>query len=700
MQTFQPRVVLKIGSDLLVKFDHRDRAFRQLREQVRALPGRRWHGANCHCRRCYPSGPLRPHLPCWSIPVREEGLVSTLARRWRFHSKDLGGAQEPQQPPGVASANASLLELSRATDDPSLRLAGGVHQRLYPFQRAGASYLIRAPQSILADEMGLGKTPQSLCAVEALDAYPLLVVSPVSIKVKWSREVVDWIQRPRQVQILEGSNARLLPADVHIVNYDVLKVAYLWELTISGLMYTLKGGWHNRDNLKVRVRAPSVAEAKIQALAELHRKKQLTVSLRDCEVNTRKLQGPYKLWGLAEALRQVGFKSVIFDESHRLKNRKTTRSIACRVLARDIPVRYLLTGTPVLNRPEELAHQLEVAGQLQPLFGGYMAFTKRYCGGENTRFGYQAKGHSALQELNEIMRAHCYVRRRKAEVLKDLPAMQRSREQIQISNRAEYNRAEADFIAWLQAEKGTVAAAKAAMAEQLARITHLKRLAVKGKMAGIKRWIRDFLDGSDEKILVFAWHRDVISELEEEFGFLSITGSTPKSTGPNSSKLSRQEICDRFQQDPEVRGLVLQIQAAGEGLDLTAASNLAFVELPWTPADLGQCEARCYGRLSDLHGATAWYLVSDNTIEEWVLDLIATKQEVADAAADGEGSFTQGAVIKDLVERYTRDGGDAKGPEQPARGSTVPAEDDRKHRQEQTTRAAGGAPEAPQARLF
>jgi SWI/SNF-related matrix-associated actin-dependent regulator 1 of chromatin subfamily A len=388
--------------------------------------------------------------------------------------------------------------------------------------------------------------------------------------------------------------------------------------------------------------------------------KHIAVSLPDCQVSHTKLRGPVKLWGLTEALKRLNPKSLIFDESHRLKNKDAARSKAAKALAKDVPVRFLLSGTPLLNRPEELAHQLDVLGHLEDLFGGWKPFTQKYCGGEDTRWGYQAKGHSRLEELNRVLRSHCFIRRRKAQVLQDLPAKQRARVEISIDNRREYREAELNFLEWLAKRKGDEAAMRASYAEHLARITHLKRLAVAGKLGGMKRWVHEFLEdsGDDEKLLVFAWHRDVIDAMSQEFGWLSIHGDTPNEVGARSSQLSRDAIAQKFQTDPTCRGLVLQIQAGGEGLDLTAASNVAFLELPWTPGALSQAEDRCYGRMSDLHGATAWYLVAGETIEEWILDLLAAKQEVVDAATDGRVSVSEGDVLRELVARLEAKSGD------------------------------------------
>jgi SNF2 family DNA or RNA helicase len=126
----------------------------------------------------------------------------------------------------------------------------------------------------------------------------------------------------------------------------------------------------------------------------------------------------------AAKLKTRGFKGIIFDESHYAKNHKAQRTAHCKQLASGIPVRLCLTGTPVLNRPAELISQLQLLDRLDDL-GGFWNFAERYCDAHKNRWGWDFSGASNLDELNERLRATCYIRRTKAEVLPELPAKRR-----------------------------------------------------------------------------------------------------------------------------------------------------------------------------------------------------------------------------------------------------------------------------------
>lgn len=149
-----------------------------------------------------------------------------------------------------------------------------------------------------------------------------------------------------------------------------------------------------------------------------------------------------------EELLARGFAAVILDESHYIKNHKAKRTKLCRDLAKGAKVRLLLSGTPLLSRPQELISQLEILDRLDEL-GGFWGFANRYCNAQRTRFGLDMSGAAHLDELNEKLRGSCYVRRTKDQVLTELPAKQHAVLPVALSNRWEYDRAEKELVKYL-----------------------------------------------------------------------------------------------------------------------------------------------------------------------------------------------------------------------------------------------------------
>src|SRR5690606_21158904 len=116
-------------------------------------------------------------------------------------------------------------------------------------------------------------------------------------------------------------------------------------------------------------------------------------------------------------------QALIVDEAHMVKNSKSARAKVVAELAEALPtgaLRMLLTGTPIPNAPIDLAHPLRVLGVLDPVFGGFWPYAKRYAGAFHSGYGWDLSGATNLDELHDKLKSSCMVRRRKADVL-DLP---------------------------------------------------------------------------------------------------------------------------------------------------------------------------------------------------------------------------------------------------------------------------------------
>jgi SNF2 family DNA or RNA helicase len=147
---------------------------------------------------------------------------------------------------------------------------------------------------------------------------------------------------------------------------------------------------------------------------------------------------------------------------------------------------------------------------------------------------------------------------------------------------------------------------------------------------------------SGEKLIVFADHHFAVDALMGAFKDVAvkIDGSVPAG--------KRMDIVDQFQKDDSIR-LFVGSKAAKEGITLDVASNVAFIELYWVPGDHEQAEDRCYGRLSDPHGANVWYLVAVDTIEEEIAELLDKKRNVVGAILDGK-PIDSPSILTELIE--------------------------------------------------
>lgn len=339
-----------------------------------------------------------------------------------------------------------------------------------------------------------------------------------------------------------------------------------------------------------------------------------------------------------------GYKGYVFDESHYAKSHDAQRTKSAIKVAKSAPadgVVLCLTGTPITNRPAEYASQLEILGRLDD-FGGRINFWLRYCKAFKDRWGqWHTDGASNLEELNDRLRSSCLIRRTKDQVMKDLPPILNNRILVTPDDKImkEYVRAEEDIVRYLAERAAEIARElgqsprsaavlariKAESAEHLVRIATLRRLAAQAKMSGVVEWVANLVE-SGNKVVLAAHHRDVVDELAERFGGLKIQGGM--------DPVDIEAAKSRFQNDPEAKVITLSIQAAKTGHTLTAAQDIGFVELPFTPADVDQTAARLH-RIGQKGLVTSHFLLAPGTIDTRIWDLISSKRAVVDAATNG-----------------------------------------------------------------
>ena len=483
----------------------------------------------------------------------------------------------------------TLREASRATD-ADIEVAG-LQAELFPYQKAGIKYAVEAERCFIADEMGLGKTLQGIATMEILHAYPLVVVCPPNLVLNWEGEYSRFLPH-RNVKVVK--NRKEFPAD-----YEVLIVGYsnvsTWERQLSS---------HN---------------------------------------------------------------GYIFDESHYAKTKTSQRTKACKKIARssrEVPL-LLLTGTPITNRPMEYASQLDIIGQLDK-FGGEWGFYRRYCGAFKDKWGqWHLEGHSNLDELNDKLRSTCYIRRTKPEVMKELPPVLHNPILVDgtASAMKEYKKAEADIVQYLIERAKEIARElgepvgsaavrakfKAEANQHLVKLSVLRRLSAKAKMAFAEEWINERIE-QGKKVVVAAHHRDIVDEIANRHGGLKIQGGMPVEAVEEAKK--------RFQEDTpgESPVIVLSIQAAKTGHTLTSAQDILFIEMPWTPADVDQTYSRLH-RIGQKGSVTATYMLASGTVDEEIYDLIEEKRRVVDLATEGElteledGAAGAGKVIESLLNQ-------------------------------------------------
>jgi len=460
----------------------------------------------------------------------------------------------------------------------------------YPFQIEGVEAIERFDgRALLADSMGLGKSLQALLYAHRNPALlPIVIVCPAGLKYNWERE-----------------------CRVHFG---------LGAAVVGGLSPRRGGSWSRRKVVIVNydILAPSERKG-------VHRE------------------------GWVDALTSLNPQLIIIDESHYLLDTKSARSRACRLLCRNVPHVLALSGTPIGNRPRELFVTLNI---LRPdLFPSFWPFGHKFCAPRRTPWGISFDGASNLDVLNRLLVDNLMIRRRKEDVLKQLPPKARHVVPLGIERRKEYELAQRSFGLWL-AKFHPKKRKKSLRAAALVKLAALKKLAAQLKLKAVFDWVDGFLHDSEEKIILYAVHHSVLGELEKRYKdcCVRVDGTI---TGHK-----RQNAVDKFLTNGKCRVFLGQIKATGVGWSAKGVSTTAFVEYAWSPATHTQAEDRTHGigrGQEGIHSRSFW-LVAKGTIEERLVGLLQAKQKTINRTIDGRGKGDNLSVFDQLIKELLNEG--------------------------------------------
>uniref|UniRef100_A0A8D2ZI95 Zinc finger, RAN-binding domain containing 3 n=1 Tax=Scophthalmus maximus TaxID=52904 RepID=A0A8D2ZI95_SCOMX len=341
---------------------------------------------------------------------------------------------------------------------------------------------------------------------------------------------------------------------------------------------------------------------------------------------------------LVEALTRQRFDMVVVDESHYLKSRNAARTKILVPLIQSAKRLILLTGTPALGRPEELFMQIDA---LYPKsFGTWTDFAKKFCNAQYRFFGrrrqWDCRGASNLAELHQRL-SRIMIRRLKAEVLTQLPPKIRQRIPFDLPKEAA-KEASASFARWERLMKGLdsgVVTTDNPFTEVMGLVTQMYKQTAIAKAGAVKDYIKMMLEAEQLKFLVFAHHLTMLQActeavIEAKVGYIRIDGSVPSS--------ERIQLVNKFQSDPETRVAVLSIQAAGQGLTLTAASHVVFAELYWNPGHIKQAEDRAH-RIGQTSSVNVHYLIAKGTFDTVMWSMINRKETVTGTTLNGRKEY-------------------------------------------------------------
>jgi SWI/SNF-related matrix-associated actin-dependent regulator 1 of chromatin subfamily A len=551
-------------------------------------------------------------------PVKAQGLI--------HHADDETRAYLE----GRERERAATLEASRATTaDLEIPIPDALLERgmnYLPFQRAGIAFGARIFSAhnpgikgvLIGDEMGLGKTIQAIGLMNLFAFKKILVICPASLKLNWYREISRWLVHERSMIIAEGQTKAWMmqEAQIVIINYDVL-----------------------RTHMKL-----------VSEIVGRSRRKKWSIS------SFGALDQPWDF--------------IITDECHYLRNRtKAQRAVAGLALLERAEFSAALSGTPMVNRPLEMFGILHA---LAPgIFAGVSDFQERFCDAHFSDRGFDVKGASQLDKLQELLRSTVMVRRLKKDVLLELPPKVRQVIEVQAGTAEARQALAAEAEAWGVREdrlvflKASVELAKAAedageykralgrlgkssfvAFTEMSIVRHRVGLA---KVPFVIEHMEGILDDNPGyKLIVFAHHTDVIEKIAAAFGrrAVTVTGSVSSDQKVVAGKKTseRQIRVDAFQEDPEITVIIGEYGPLGTGWTLTASSHVIIAEEAWVPLEVTQAEDRAH-RYGQRDSVLVQHMVLEGSLDVKMVRAMVDKQDVADAALDRIGGDAAEPIV-------------------------------------------------------
>lgn len=475
---------------------------------------------------------------------------------------------------------------------------------LFPYQREGMLHLAFRERALLADEMGLGKTIQAVAACALLRrlerARRVLVVTPASLKTEWEEQI-----------------ARFTDLSCHLVyGGRHRRVAWLRSLAEASPEAGPASGGTNAGPFFVVMNYEQV----VPDIGEIN-----TLLRPDV---------------------------VILDEAQRIKNWNTKTALTVKRLQSRYA--FVLSGTPLENKIDELRSLVDF---LDPsLLGPLFRFNRDF-------YEFDDRGRPVayrnLSRLHERVKA-VLLRRRKADVETELPP--RTDQHLFVpmteSQKKMYGGYEREVLRLVQIAERRPLSEKERESMQI----HLAMMRMTcdtpfilepkdracPKLAELTRILEDCEANGVQAIVFSEWERMLILVREwcREKGMPHAwhTGSVPQR--------SRRAAIQAFKTDPSCR-VFLTTDAGATGLNLQNASVVVNCDLPWNPARLEQRIARAW-RKHQVRNVTVFHLISENTIEDRMLDTLASKKAMAESVLDAPGSVDRLPLRsgrKEMIER-------------------------------------------------
>lgn len=508
----------------------------------------------------------------------------------------------------LVNIDYNTLDIDFSVYDNMLSAQG---RKLKEHQKTAVKFLVANKKCILADSMGLGKTVSSIIASLAGGYKKILVITTASLKSGWKKDLLYYVPE-EDIEIVNGS--KWTPGKKYtLINYDIIDNFY--EVPMEPVfdveyIYDAKGNVVDKLKVPVMVKDKSTGNL-VQKMQKSMKKADIQKALNESPL----------FW--------ENYDCVIIDEAQKLSNNGSIRyrTIYDFLHKANPKAIFLLTGTPLTNRPNNLYNILKLIDA--DITRDYNYFLKRYCGGvemklRDGRTIIKSGDATNLDELRERIK-DIYIRRLASETGEMVgKTVLRKYYDLDDKQKTEYDRL------WNEYQNAQENAGKydTEQYRQLVEGMLVRQYLAKEMTKNTIDLAEEYID-SDEKVVIITCFQEEMDILKKHFGKSCVVY--------NGKMLPKQKdkAQNEFQNNPKIKVFIGQVIACGVGLSLPVARTLIFNSYDWVAANNKQAEDRIY-RLTQTRDVECIYQLFTDSISQDMFDKVIYKELIANQTIKSE----------------------------------------------------------------
>lgn len=484
-------------------------------------------------------------------------------------------------------------------------------RKLKEHQKTGVKFLVANKKCVLADSMGTGKTTTSIIAALAGGFKNILIITTASLKTSWTKDLVLYVPK-EDINIVSGS--KWTPGSKFtVINYDIIDNFY--EVPMEPVfnienIYDAKG--NVVDTLKVPVMVKDKSTGKLV--------QKMQKSMKKADIQKALNESPL-FW--------EHYDCVIIDEAQKLSNNTSIRykTIYDFIRKSNPKAIFLLTGTPLTNRPINLYHILKLIDA--DITRDYNYFVKRYCGGteihlKDGRTIIKSGDATNLDELRERIK-DIYIRRLASETGEMVgKTVLRKYYDLDDKQKAEYDRLWNEY----QNAQENVGKYDVEQYRQLVEGMLVRQYLAKEMTKNTIDLAEEYIE-SGEKVVIITCFQEEMDILKKHFGKSCVVY--------NGKMLPKQKdkAQDEFMNNPDIKVFIGQVIACGVGLSLPVSKTIIFNSYDWVAANNKQAEDRVY-RLTQTRDVECIYQLFTDSISQDMFDKVIYKELIANQTIKSE----------------------------------------------------------------